>query len=203
MGDIMKLANNFLERCLSYNADYERIKKEFQKEDTLCVGSRKYFYPGDIHSILIRDLFVLEEKDILKAISLCKAFKRSVEKRDYEFKLRCFKQETPPPYSSKDPIRFFVNLKGNLMGSRSRDNIEKQMLVISSIKECFPEYSEIMGGIHLLNTCKERKEVQHDFNQAKEKLESVQKKFAQIQDGHDAKKSVVEICSDLGWGDCS
>ena len=190
----MLLAHNFVEKCLNYSNEWNRIKNELEEKG-------EDWWVNQVNALVSRDLFVIEVKDFHRAIALCKVFKRSVQKKAYEMKLKQFVETGTlgSKYSSSSNAdTFFSILESELIGSRrSRYNNDREMLVSASLNEYFPEYGEINAGIQLLQFCKGRDEMRIYYEAAEKRFKDYQEKFSLIQVGETAGKSVQEIWSGL------
>ena len=148
----MQLTHNFVEKCLNYRNEWNRIKNELEEKG-------EDWWHSQVNELVSRDLFVVEEKDFHRAIALCKVFKRSIQKKAYEMKLKQFVESGTlgDRYSSSSRAEtFFSILESELIGTRrSRYNNDREILVNASLKEYFPEYGEINAGIKLCQFCRD------------------------------------------------
>ena len=190
----MQLTHNFVEKCLNYRNEWNRIKNELEEKG-------EDWWVNQVDAIVSRDLFVIEEKDFHRAIALCKVFKRSIQKKAYEMKLKQFVESGTlgDRYSSSSRAEtFFSILESELIGTRrSRYNNDREILVNASLKEYFPEYGEINAGIKLCQFCRDRDEERINYEAAEKRFKDYQEKFSLIQLGETAGKSVQEIWSGL------
>ena len=127
----MKIADDFLKVCLNYDNEIQTILKGWKETDPV-----KYEYYGKdaAHHELKNRVFILEEKDFNTAILLCKEYKRSIQKKAYELKLKQFKETGAYINDYRNEgwrHRFIDDLRGELMGRRN--NYDKRMLVNASL----------------------------------------------------------------------
>ena len=187
----MKIADDFLKVCLNYDNEIQTILKEWKETDPV-----KYEYYGKdaAHRELKNRVFILEEEDFNKAILLCKEYKRSIQKKAYELKLKQFKETGAyiSDYRSEGwNFKFIDDLCGELQGRRN--NYDKRMLVNASLKEFFPEKKEIYNASFLFDLCEQTKRYEKNFERAQQTLLDQQSKINKIHDLEEEGKSVVEI----------
>ena len=187
----MKIADDFLKVCLNYDNEIQTILKEWKETDPV-----KYEYYGKdaAHRELKNRVFILEEKDFNTAILLCKEYKRSIQKKAYELKLKQFKETGAYKTEYRNEgwrHRFIDDLRGELQGRRN--TYDKRMLVNASLKEFFPETKEIYNASYLFDLCEQTKKYEMSFERAQQALLNQQSKINKIHDLEEEGKSVVEI----------
>ena len=186
----MKLADDFLSKCLNYQTYFDEIQKSNQYD---FVGYRQSNYTDNQ---ICNQLFIVEEKDYDIAIELCKEYKRSIQKKAYQHQLNQLKETGAYCSSSGNAAYFITELRNALLG-RSRSYTDKGMLVEQDLKTHFPEMEEIKSAYELLNFVRRTKEVQKRYADAQNDLRMHQTKIQSIHDGTNAGKSVLEIVEQL------
>ena len=186
----MKLADDFLVKCLNYQTYFDEIQK-----------STEYDFPGYrrrnyAHNEICNQLFIVEEKDCDIAIKLCKKYKKSIQKQTYQHQLSDLK-ETGYYCSSSGNTAYFINELRNALLGRTRSYTKKGMLVEQDLKTHFPETEEIKSAYELLNLVSRTKEVQKEYADAQYDLRMHQTKIQSIQSATNAGKSVLEIVKQL------
>lgn len=197
----MKLADDFLVKCLNYKSESERILKG---EKTYSEGGiRERYWRNYVLYEMCKSMFIVEEADFNIAIELCKEYKRGIQKKAYEHKLNQFKETGIYPYSGKpasrisgNPAEFITELRNELCGTRI-DNTDKRMLVNKDLKKHFPEQQEITAAFELLAFVSETDYFETKVAEAQEQLEQHQAKLNSIHEATDAGKSVLEIVEQL------
>lgn len=186
----MKLADDFLVKCLNYQTYFDEIQKSNQYD---FVGYRHRNYADNE---ICNQLFIVEEKDYDIAIKLCKEYKRSIQKKTYQHELNQLK-ETGAYCSSSGNQAYFINELRNALLGRSRYYTEKGKLVEQDLKTHFPEMEEIKSAYELLKIVSRTKEVQKRYADAQNDLKMHQTKIQSIHDATNAGKSVLEIVEQL------
>ena len=188
----MKLADDFLVKCLNYKTEYQRITKKDNVDSWYATG---YYRRDYVFNEMCKSMFIVEEADFNTAIELCKEYKRSIQKKAYEHKLNQFK-ETGTYTNSGNPAEFIAELRQELCGNR-RGNTDKKMLVNEDLKKYFPEQQEINAAVELLTFVIKTDDVEKGFVEAQKSLEQHQAKLNSIHEATDAGKSVLEIVEQL------
>ena len=185
----MKLADDFLVKCLNYETEYKRIKDSMKGEYTY------YYGRNECLNTLCSELFIIEEKDFNIAIELCKEFKRSIQKKAYEHKLNQFK-ETGTYARAGNPASFIDELRNELVGNR-RYNYDKKMLVDEELNNRFPEKAEINAAREILSFVGTTNKLEKDFAEAQSRLLNHKEKLTKLHNGTNAGNSVLEIKKQL------
>jgi len=185
----MKLADDFLEVCLNYDNEVQRVLKELKENDALNFLGR-----NAEHIILKNRMFVVEEEDFNKAILLCKQYNRSIQKQAYELKFKQFKEtgEWRSDYGTLGrKYQFISDLRCELKGRRR--NYDKHILIDASLKELFPEAKLISNASLLVDFFARKKQYEVAYEQALGNLQQQQTIINKIHDLQQEGKSVKEI----------
>ena len=184
----MKLANDFIEKCLDIKIHTDKIKEQLKKENQIYSS---VWMRNETKKRLYESLFIVEEDDLIKAIDLCKEFKRSTQKKTYELKLKQFKETNSYSSVFDDGYNFINDLKNELVGNRR--NYDKSILVNMILTEQFPEKNEIECGRELLRYCLQTNQLKLSYEQAQKDLFEHQSNINKIHDGFDGGATVVEL----------
>ena len=188
----MKIADDFLEVCLNLDNEVQKIEKDLKTKDP---DEYRYWGRDAAKHELKKRLFILTEEDFTKAITLCKEFKRSIQKKAYEFKLNKFEEtgEYVGEYGRRDGFtyQFIDDLRNELYGRRG--NHDRNMLVNASVKEIFPEANQMRCAAYLFDFCARTKDYEITYEKAQETLLDHQSKINKIHDLEEEGKSVMEI----------
>jgi len=187
----MKLADDFLVKCLNYETEYQKFKEELKDLN----HNNYYFSRHDIECGLNSIFFEVEEKDFIVAIELCKEFKRSIQKKAYEHKLKQFK-ETGTYARAGNPAKFIDDLRSELVGNR-RYSYEKQMVVDEELSNRFPEMNEINAARQILKLVRITTKFEEEFSRAQENLQKHQASLTTFAEGVNGGKSPLEIVEQL------
>ena len=187
----MKLADDFLVKCLNYQNEYETIKKN--NPDEYRYGN--YYGRNYVFNELCNQLFIVEERDFNIAIELCKEYKRSIQGKAYKHNLKQFKETGT--YTCGNPANFIAELRNELCGRRSRNSGNKNMLVAEDLKNEFPEWKEIRAAREILEFVSETTGIENRCVEAQNRLTQHQEKINSIHDATEAGKSVLEIVEQL------
>lgn len=187
----MKLADDFLVKCLNYQNEAETIEKNKPDEYRYYGYGRNYVFQE-----LCKQLFIVEEQDFNIAIELCKEYKRSIQGKAYKHNLNLLKETGTYPCSG-NPADFIAELRNELVGRRSRNSGNKNMLVAEDLKNEFPEWKEIRAAREILEFVSRTTEIEKRCVQAQNTLNEHQEKINSIHDATEAGKSVLEIVEQL------
>ena len=185
----MKLADDFLEVCLNYDNEIQKVLKELNENDALNFLGR-----NAEHIILKNRMFVVEEEDFNKAILLCKQYNRSIQKQAYELKFKQFKEtgEWRSDYGTLGrTYNFISDLRSELNGRRR--NYDKQMLINASLRELFPEAKLVSSAIFLIDFCARTKKYEVAYEKALQSLQQQQTIINKIHDLQEEGKTITEI----------
>ena len=188
----MKLADDFLVKCLNYKTEYQKITNKDNVDSWYATG---YYRRNYVFNEMCKSMFIVEEADFNIAIELCKEYKRSIQKKAYEHKLNQFKETGTYP-NSGNPAEFVDDLRRELCGNR-RGNTDKKMLVNEDLKKHFPEKEEIDAAVQLLQFVSGTNDVEKKFVEAQRNLEKHQAKLKSLHEATDAGNSVLEIVEQL------
>ena len=187
----MKLANDFLIKCLNYEA----ISKKAL--DELGEIQNSYYQRNELGRKFKRMLFEVEEKDFNIAIELCKQFKRSMQKKAYEHHLERFKESGIYNYNGwETPSEFINDLRNELIGNRGY-NHNKEMLIEEALKNRFPEMDEINAARKISQLVLDTTDIEYCFHCAEQELHRHQAKLNSLTEAAKAEKSLLEIVEHL------
>lgn len=188
----MKLADDFLRKCLNFDAWHQSSTKNNPQEG-YCYG----YYGEDFAVTEIgNQLFLVEEEDFNIAIELCKQYKRGIEQKSYKHHLNQFKEAGTYP-CDYHPAEFINRLYRDLRGRRSKNSANKNMLIDADMKREFPEWKEIRDAREILEFVSHTTEIEKRCVQAQNRLNQHQEKINSIHDATEAGKSVLEIVEQL------
>ena len=192
----MKLADDFLSKCLNFDAWYQSIKKT-KTEECYYYGS----YGDDFaHTEIGNQLFLVEEEDFNIAIKLCKQYKRVWEQKSYQHHLEQFKETGTYP-CDYHPAEFITRLSRDLRGRRNKNSDTKDKLIATDLNREFPEWKEIRFGSQLLSIVSNSIRIEKRLLIAQNEWTKHQELINSIHEATDAGKSVLEIVGQLNEQD--